>query len=219
MDDRRLTLAVVVLAAGAGSRFSEEPGGKLLAPLRGEPMLARVIGEVRAFGPAATVVVLGHGAATIERALDWRDELRVRNHAPERGLASSLQAGIDTLRALPGAFDGAFIVLGDQPRLQAQTMHQLAATAAAAATATAAATAAVRPADRPVVVPRYTDGPERNPVLLLRPAWSWVDELKGDRGLAPLIGARPDAVLEVKVSGEMPDVDTLDDLARLSRSS
>jgi molybdenum cofactor cytidylyltransferase len=213
VDDRRLALAVVVLAAGAGSRFSEEPGAKLLAPLRGAPMLARVIGEVRAFGPAATVVVLGHGAATIERALDWRDELRVRNHAPERGLASSLQAGIDTLRALPDAFDGAFIVLGDQPRLQAQTMHQLAAAAAAAATA------AVHPADRPVVVPRYADGPERNPVLLLRPAWSWVDELEGDRGLAPLIGARPDAVLEVKVSGEMPDVDTPDDLVRLSRST
>lgn len=211
MDDRRLTLAVVVLAAGAGSRFSEEPGAKLLAPLRGEPMLARIIGEVRAFGPAATVVVLGHGADTIERALDWRDELRVRNHAPERGLASSLQAGIDTLRALPGTFDGAFMVLGDQPRLQAQTMHQLAATAA-----TAAAPAG-RPADRPVVVPRYTDGPERNPVLLLRPAWSWVDELAGDRGLAPLIDARPDSVLEVPVSGEMPDVDTPDDLARLSR--
>ena len=36
-----------------------------------------------------------------------------------------------------------------------------------------------------------------------------------DHGLGPLIAARPDAVVEVAVSGEMPDVDTPDDLVRL----
>ena len=101
MGMRRLQLAAVILAAGSGSRFGPEPGAKMLAEVDGQPMLARVLGEVRAFGPAATVVVLGHGAEAIERRLDWGDEIRVRNHAPERGLSSSLQIGIDTLRALP----------------------------------------------------------------------------------------------------------------------
>ncbi len=197
---------MVVLAAGAGSRFSDEPGAKLLAMVEGEPLLARVLGEVCAFGPAATVVVLGYGAADIERSLHWRDELRVRNHAPERGLASSLQAGIDTLRALPDHFDGAFIVLGDQPRLSANVMRSL---------ATAAATP--RPAECSVVVPRYMDGAARNPVLLLRPVWSWVDEIDGNRGLGPLITSRPDSVLEVPVEGSMPDIDTPADLGGLER--
>lgn len=204
MDERSLALATVVLAAGAGSRYSNEPGAKLLADVGGEPMLARVLEEVRAFGPAATVVVLGHGADAIAQALAWRSELRVRNHAPERGLASSLQAGIDTLRALPDTFDGAFIVLGDQPRLSADVMRQL-----------AAAATRQRPADRPAIVPSYDDGIVRNPVLLLRPAWAWVDGIDGDRGLGPLIAARPDMVLEVRVGGAMPDVDTPVDLARL----
>ena len=85
-------------------------------------------------------------------------------------------------------------------------MHTLAASAATA-----------RPADRPLVVPRYqTPGP-RNPVLLLRPSWSWIDELKGDHGLGTLIDERPDMVLEVAVSGAMPDVDTAEDLARAER--
>jgi molybdenum cofactor cytidylyltransferase len=204
MGVRALRLASVVLAAGAGSRFGSEPGAKLVADVGGRPMLARVLDEVRAFGPAATVVVLGYGAEAIELALDWRDEIRVRNHAPERGLASSLQVGIDALRALPDAFDGAFIVLGDQPRLRTETLRALEAAAVGA-----------RPADRPVVVPRYDESGPRNPVLLLRPAWSWVDALDGDRGLGPLIASRPDAVLEIAVGGEMPDVDTPDDLARL----
>jgi len=77
--------------------------------------------------------------------------------------------------------------------------------------ATAAATP--RPADRPVVVPRYAEGAARNPVLLLRPAWSWVDEIVGDRGLGPLIASRPDSVVEVSVEGAMPDIDTPADLA------
>ena len=202
--ERRLSLAVVLLAAGAGSRFGREPGAKLLAQIEGQPMLAGVLDQVRAYGPAATVVVLGHAAAAIEQALAWRDEIRVRNHAPERGLASSLQVGIDALRALPDPFDGAFIVLGDQPRLRAPTMQALETAAAAA-----------RPADRPVVIPRYDAPGPRNPVLLLRPAWGWVDELTGDHGLGPLIAAVPDLVLEVPVTGAMPDVDTPADLERL----
>jgi CTP:molybdopterin cytidylyltransferase MocA len=208
VDRPRRRLAAVVLAAGASSRFGGEPGAKLLAQIDGEPMLARILAEVRAFGPALTLVVLGHGADEIERALAWTDEIRVRNHEPERGLSSSLQVGIDALRALPEPLDGAFIVLGDQPRLEAGTMHAL-----------EAAAARLDPADRSVILPRYPAEEARNPVLLLRPAWSWVDELEGDHGLGGLIDQRPDQVLIVAVSGAMPDIDTPSDLERLGLRS
>jgi molybdenum cofactor cytidylyltransferase len=204
VDGRGIVLAAVVLAAGSGSRFSPHPGAKLLADLAGRPLLKHVLAEVRLFGPAATVVVLGHGAEVIEQALDWQGEIRVRNPRPSRGLASSLQVGIDTLRALPLDLGGAFIILGDQPRLRVDVLEALASAAESS-----------RSADRAAVVPRYEDEGPRNPVLLLRPAWSWVDELDGDRGLAPSIASRPDAVLEVPVSGGMPDVDEATDLERL----
>ena len=204
--ERRLDLAALVLAAGAGSRYSDEPGAKLLASLGGRPILQHVLDEVRAVHAATTVVVLGHGIAAIEKALDWSDELRVINHAPDVGMASSLQIGIDTLRAMPQPVDGAWIVLGDQPRLRAETMLDLARAAAGA-----------RPADRPLVIPRYDEPGPRNPVLLLRPAWSWIDELDGDHGLGPFIEQRSDQVLEVPIEGTMPDVDTPDDLARLAQ--
>lgn len=177
---------------------------KLLADVDGQPLLARVLAAVREFGPIATVVVLGRGADAIERALDWSDEIRVRNHAPEHGLASSLRVGLDALLALREDLDGTFIVLGDQPRLRAEVLQALAVAAGQA-----------RPADRPLVVPRYEVAGPRNPVLLLRPAWGWVDELEGDRGLAPLIDRNPDQVLVVPVAGEMPDVDEPSDLERL----
>jgi CTP:molybdopterin cytidylyltransferase MocA len=202
---RSLDLAVVVLAAGAGTRYGGEPGMKLLGVLHGRPILAHVLGEIHRFGAGATVVVLGDAAETIEAAIDWVDEIRVRNLTPQRGLASSIQLGIDSLRALPTEFDGAFIVLGDQPFLRAETMQAL-----------AAAASRDESAEHPIVVPRYGahEGP-RNPVLLLRPAWTQVDAIEGDNGLGTVIAERPESVLEVPIRGKMPDVDTRADLERL----
>lgn len=210
--DLTLSLGVVVLAAGAGSRYSDDPGAKLLASFDGQPLLARVLDEVRDFAPAVTVVVLGHGATHIEGAIDWAGELRVRNDDPQRGLSSSLQVGFDAIRAIDRVrqpLDGAFIVLGDQPLLCASVMRDLARAATNA-----------RPADRSAVVPRYATGDTaRNPVLLLRPAWPWIDELRDDHGLGSLVAARPDTTLEVDVDGAMPDVDTPADLERLASRS
>lgn len=203
MPSRPLRLAAVVLAAGAGSRYSSLPGAKLLADLNGKPILAHVLESVREAEPVATVVVLGHGAPAVEEAIHWHGEILVRNPAPDRGLASSLQAGIHALTALPDLPDGTFIVLGDQPWLRPETLRSL-------------AHAADLDGVRPLVVPHYEKRPgPRNPVLILRSAWPIVDGLEGDRGLAGLIEGRPDLVLRVPVAGTMPDVDTSADLERL----
>ena len=205
MTQRSLALGAIVLAAGSGSRFGGDPGSKLLADLDGRPLLAHALDAVRQYQPATTVVVLGSGAGRIEAATRWTGEMRVRNHAPERGLASSLQVGLEALMAMPDSLDGAFVVLGDQPRLRVDVMRALALAAARS-----------RPADRVFVVPRYADDPgPRNPILLLRPAWSFVGDLNDDQGLATVIEARPDQVLDVPVEGMMPDVDRPADLARL----
>lgn len=210
MDARSLRLAVIVLAAGAGSRYSSQPGAKLLADLDGQPVLAHVLKAVRAFRPSTTLVVLGHGAEDIEHAIVWAGEIRVRNEDPDRGLASSLQAGIHALTSLPGVFDGVFIVLGDQPRLRPEVMRMLAE----------AARDANERGRGSLLVPRYEGetGP-RNPVLLLRAAWDRVEGLHGDRGLSTIIDSCPDLVVEVPVPGTMPDVDRGEDLEALTRGA
>src|SRR5687767_6443495 len=195
----RARLAVIVLAAGAGTRFSEKPGSKLLAPLEGRPVLAHVLHAVRAFGPRDTIVVLGHGADLLDRSIDWSGEQRARNPDPSRGLASSIRTGLDALAA--SAHDGAYIVLGDQPRLRTDVLAALAD--------------AADPNGPPIVVPRYDEPGPRNPVLLLRTAWPMVDDLSGDHGLGALIDSRPELVRSVAVPGRMPDVDRPVDLAAL----
>jgi molybdenum cofactor cytidylyltransferase len=185
-------------------RFSDQPGGKLLARLDGQPLLQHVLAAIRSFGPAATIVVLGHGADEIEARIAWQAERRVRNPDPNIGIASSLHVGIGALTALPMDLEGAFIVLGDQPRLAPSTFHVL------------AAAASVAPPDRTIVVPEYTEDPgPNNPVLLRREGWSFVDAAQGNQGLASLIHAHPELVQRVPLPGAMPDVDRPEDLHRL----
>jgi molybdenum cofactor cytidylyltransferase len=195
-------IAALVLAAGAGRRFGRPD--KLLARLRGKPILSHVLDAIEEAGPAATIVVLGENAERVEGAVRWRSEVRVINPDPAQGLSSSVLVGVAAARALELPIDGVLIALGDQPNLSPRVIQALVAAAEGT---------------RPIVVPRYAGGGGSNPVLLRREAWHLFEELAGDRGLGPIIGARPELVAEIRVPGSNPDVDSPDDLASLVGSS
>ncbi len=214
-------VAVLVLAAGTGSRFTTASsrtdqrardavaGAKLLAPLDGRPVLEHVLDRAAELQVAATVVVLGSGPAadSIEASIAWRQERRVSNAHPERGLASSLRVGlIEMARPELASARAALIMLGDQPRVRLGVMRALLAAAATTPMSL-------------IVAPRYAEGGGSNPVLVRRAAWPLAAGMEGDRGFGPLLRARPDLVLFVDVSGTNPDVDTPDDLARLAHLS
>jgi CTP:molybdopterin cytidylyltransferase MocA/SAM-dependent methyltransferase len=192
--------AAIVLAAGAGSRFG---GDKLLAGLAGRPLIAHILGTVRAAGFGEVIVVVGpdaDGLAALVRTTGARVAV---NPAPEAGLSSSVQIGLSALTGAEPAsdLDAALILLGDQPRTSPGAIRAL--------------LAADVPTGRSIVVPRYAGGGGANPVLLLRAAWPLAAGLDGDRGFGPLIRARPELVVDVELPGDNPDVDTPADLARI----
>jgi Uncharacterized MobA-related protein len=192
LNDR---VTAVVLAAGAGTRFG---GRKLLAPIGGRPVLQHVLDALASAGIGDVVVVLGEDLDTIEAAMAWRSERRVRNPDPGQGLSSSLRIG---LGAVGDDAQAALITLGDQPLVPVAAIRALLDAPADSA--------------RPVVVPVYPDDRGRNPVLLRRPAFGLGAEAKGDHGLGPVLAAHPELVAAVAVTGANPDLDTPDDLARL----
>ena len=187
------TIAAVVLAAGAGTRFG---GGKLLASLEGRPVLQHVLDRLADAGIGDVVVVLGDDASAIEEAIEWRRERRVHNPDPGRGLSSSVRIGID---ALHERVDGALIVLGDQPMVSVEVIRAL--------------LDAPRDGARPIAVPVYAADGGRNPVFLGRDAFGLVAAVTGDRGLGPVVTAHPELVQEVPVDvPSNPDIDTREDL-------
>jgi molybdenum cofactor cytidylyltransferase len=195
-----MSIAAVVLAAGAGSRFG---GGKLLAALDGRPIVGHVVDAARAAGLDPIVVVVPPSGELDD--LNLGDIHRVTNPTPQEGLSSSVRLG---LRELDGEPDvtAAVILPGDQPRVRPDVIRQL----------IEAGTASSAPL---LVAPLYADDEAPNPILARRAAWRLADELVGDRGFGPLLADRPDLVQRIPVDGTNPDIDTQGDLARLNRRS
>jgi molybdenum cofactor cytidylyltransferase len=182
--------AGLILAAGRGMRFG---GGKMLADVDGRPMLQHVLDLAAEAELDPVVVVLGDDADDVEQAVAWRNERRVRNVAPERGLSSSVALGLTDL----GDVERVLVLLGDQPFLSVESVRVVTDTA--------------RDAARPMVVPRY-GGVPGNPVLLEREALPLASSLRGDRGMSQLFTSRPGHVRFVDVPGVNPDIDTRADL-------
>jgi molybdenum cofactor cytidylyltransferase len=189
--------AAIVLAAGRSSRFG---ANKLLAELEGRPILEHVLGTAIELGLEPIVVVVGDELDQAADQIDWRTGVRVVNETPDAGITSSLRIGLMAL--WEREVERVLVLLGDQPKLRADQASVVLA-------------AATDP-ERPIVVPVYADGGNRNPVLLERSAWPHAVALLGDRGMAQVIAARPELVRYVDVPGANPDVDTPEDLARLA---
>jgi molybdenum cofactor cytidylyltransferase len=194
-------VAALVLAAGGGRRFG---GAKLLAPLRGRPVLAHVLEVVqraRAAGivTAARIVVARDDAGVADLAARAGVET-VANPEPERGLASSLRLG---LAAFEHDAAAALVLLADQPLVRLETL--------------AALTAAWRDQRAVLVRPRYADAPGEpgHPVLADRSLWPLADRLAGDAGFGAVLPPGSPGVVLIDLAGGNPDVDTPADLHTL----
>lgn len=189
-----MTTVAVVLAAGAGSRFTG-PTHKLLARLgrdaTGSDSLdtvsGRAIGAARAAGIGPVVVVVG--------AIDLPAEVTagcviVRNPNWAEGQATSVQSAVTAARE-QGA-DAVVIGLADQPFVTPDAWRAVAA------------------ATSPIAVATY-DGVRGNPVRLHESVWSLLP-VSGDSGARDLIRLRPELVSEVACAGSSADIDTQEDL-------
>ncbi len=107
----------VVLAAGLGRRMKAV---KPLVRTGGQPALARVLAHIREADIEHCVVVLGHAADLIRSSVDMSTCTVVVNPHPERGMASSLRQGLESV---PTGSPGALIFHADMPHIQTGTIR------------------------------------------------------------------------------------------------
>jgi molybdenum cofactor cytidylyltransferase len=185
-----------VLAAGASSRLGRP---KQLLDLGGRPLLQHVLDASVASAVEEIVVVLGHAAGEIARAL--RCEARVRialNPDYASGQSSSLITG---LRAADRRSEAALILLGDQPGIRPDAI--------------AAVMQAWRATRAPVVQASYRGQPA-HPTLLARSVWAELEAATGDEGARGVMSSHPEWRSLVEVGGDAPDdVDTEEDYLRI----
>ena len=189
--DGNRNVAAIILAAGRSTRM----GGpnKLLAELGGKTLVRIVTEQALASKAQSVIVVTGHQAEQVEKALQGLKVKFVRNPNFAEGLASSVKAGV---AAVADAADGAVICLGDMPLISGRLIDQLIESFA--------------PDRGHLIVVPVSDNKRGNPVLWSRRFFNELMTLDGDIGARHLIARHSEAVAEVPVEGfgAFLDIDT-----------
>ena len=190
-------ICALILAAGRSRRMGTQ---KLLMPLGGRPVIARLADEILRSPVDQVFVVVGEDGPRIKAALPRRSIQFVTNPVAESEMLDSIRCG---LRVMPKPCTAVLVVLGDQPGLTAELAAKV--------------IFAARP-DQPDIVVPVANGRRGHPMLF---SMCYADEVLHDydrTGLRGLLEAHPDNVLEVEVSTPdiMEDMDVPDDYRRVA---
>jgi molybdenum cofactor cytidylyltransferase len=222
--------AAIVPAAGASRRMGRP---KLLLPYGGGTVLGSLVAALHDAGASPVVVVAAAGDAALTAwcarygrpaapgasgeseppaaagslRRDGGILLAAINPAPERGMLSSILAG---LAALGGPAEVArrgaplLITPGDLPALRSRTVAEL--------------LRRCRAAGAPLGVPSYR-GRRGHPLLVAADVAAEIELLDPERGLRHLLDLHPGELLTVEVDdpGCAADLDTPEDYERLAR--
>ena len=128
------TLAVIVLAAGAGTRMKSKTP-KILHKIAGRSLVGHALHGAHGIAPTHLVGVVSHERERVEAEIariadDLGREVAVALQDQPLGTGDAARAG---LSALPDDFTGTVLVtVADAPLLDAETLHDLVATHTAA---------------------------------------------------------------------------------------
>ncbi|MER6625336.1 nucleotidyltransferase family protein [Streptomyces sp. NPDC000931] len=188
----------LLLAAGGGRRLGGRP--KALLTHRGRPLVEHAAGVLRAGGCTRVHVVLGARAEEVRARARLPDCVLVDNPAWERGMGTSLRAGLDSL-AGAGA-RAALVSLVDQPGIGPEAVARVLGAYASPDS----------------LVSASYDGVRGHPVLFGAAHWAGIGATAtGDRGARAYLKEHTERLVLVECGdvAEAYDIDTEADLAHL----
>lgn len=114
-------LHVVILAAGKGTRMKSALP-KVLHHLAGKPLIEHVLRTVDQLDVASKVLVVGHGADDVRKALGSRQDLQFVVQSPQLGTGHAL---LQTEPVLKGKTGTVLLLYADVPLLESGTLARL----------------------------------------------------------------------------------------------
>ena len=116
----RKYLAVVILAAGKGTRMKSDLP-KVLHPLVGKPMLSYVLDAAGSLRPQKSLLVVGHRSGKVVAAFrDWPGIFV--NQVPQLGTGHALQLAQKKMKTFRGTV---LVLYGDVPLIEKETLKKL----------------------------------------------------------------------------------------------
>ena len=203
----KLRLAVLLLAAGDGSRLGSYP--KALLRKDGYTFLERFSNTIQHFDPVQCIAVTGFHAQAIESELLKINAAvnypikAIRNITPEKGQASSVRLGLESLII---NFDALLVMLSDQPEIGTKEIQAL------------LEEFSKRKGDEEIILP-MVNGQRGNPVLFSKKA---VLDTLSTLGMVcrSFMDTHPEnvRVMETNNQGFVLDVDTPEDIQKYQLS-
>jgi bifunctional UDP-N-acetylglucosamine pyrophosphorylase/glucosamine-1-phosphate N-acetyltransferase len=114
-----MTLSVIILAAGKGTRMNSRLP-KVLQPLAGQPLLGHVLAQAQRLQVERIITVYGHGGEQVKKTFAGQD-IEWVEQAEQLGTGHAVQV---TLPVLPPQGQS-FILYGDVPLVQPETLKRL----------------------------------------------------------------------------------------------
>jgi molybdenum cofactor cytidylyltransferase len=188
--------AVVVLAAGAGSRY-RGTRHKLSEKLGGESVLARTLRHAIASRMSVVLVVSEALAGEADGLVAARDMVVVDRRLQTRwGMGDSIAAGV----SVHASASGWLVLPGDMPLVRPASLRAVADAL-----------------DQQPIAYAQHRGRRGHPVGFGAELFSELVMLKGDEGARRLLARYPTAAVELDDAGVLFDIDTVDDLALAQR--
>jgi molybdenum cofactor cytidylyltransferase len=187
-------VAGLLLAAGTSSRMGSN---KLLFDVEGESLLRRAARRALAGGLDPLLVVVGHEAERAGEELAGLSCRTVQNPLYERGITSSLLAG---MAALPPAVDAAMVLLADMPFVSPAMIGEL--------------VSRYRAGRAPLVVSSYA-GIDAPPMLYDRALFAELRAMTDGCGKQVVQRHRQEAEVVPWPAAALADLDLPEDYARL----
>lgn len=194
----RMTVAAIILAAGASRRLGQP---KQLVGFAGEMLLERALRLAREAGASPVLAVLGAHFAPICANIPFEKAIPVLNDQWELGISSSIHAGLHELDARAPETPGALIMTCDQPRLTSAHLSAL-------------LRAFDEQATSHIVASSYA-GALGIPAIFPRSAFPMLYALTGDKGARGVLLQRPCPLVSLPFEGGEVDIDLPSDLANL----
>jgi molybdenum cofactor cytidylyltransferase len=190
-------VAVIVLAAGAGTRMSGRI--KQLLPWRGHTLVENAIQIAAQSNAHETLVVLGAHVDALRPIVEKMPARVVLNRAWEGGHSTSIRAG---LNALAHNIDAAIFMNADQPLLTPAVIDAL--------------IQRYRETDASIIAAQYA-GRRGSPVLFDRKHFGELLALQGEQGGRELLANYPVVAVEFADARLGIDIDTLEEYEKLTR--
>lgn len=119
-------LAVVIMAAGKGTRMNDPERAKVMFPLGGRPMISHVIDRAQECGAEEIIVIIGYRGETVREYLreSFPDApLKFAEQTEQLGTAHAVVQAGPFLQDYPGG--NVLVLSGDVPLLSTATLSQL----------------------------------------------------------------------------------------------